>query len=245
MIVDQRHMLNAVNGTVAIPADIPLRAFKFTFGILGLFVSFLAIAQDFPSRPVRLLVAAAAGASADIVARVLAPEMSKPLGKPIVVENRPGAGYVVGLEYVVNQPADGYLITLVPLDILASLPVAVKELRFNPLKDIPPFIGLAESRWVLGSSSQLPWKSFGELIAKIRENPGKYNWGATTYLGRLLTEVVLQDKGLNAVHIPYAGAAGAGFTQALMNGSELQFGMHTEGAAAGGGDRFRVFVGAI
>lgn len=208
--------------------------------LVSTLVSTLAFSQDFPSKPVRLIVPNSAGSTSDVVARIIAPEMARHLGQPIVVENKPGAGQVIGNEYVVNQPADGYTIALVFVEGLASLPATVKDLRFDPLKDIPPFIGLVEGRWALGSASKLPWKSFNELVAQIKEDPGKYNWGTPTHIGRLLAEVILRDKGLNAAFIPYS--SGSAFALAQLGGSEIHFGLNSEAVVLAWGDRFRVLA---
>jgi tripartite-type tricarboxylate transporter receptor subunit TctC len=200
----------------------------------------LAAAQDFPSKPVRLVVPNSAGSTSDVIARLLAPEMGKALGQPIVIENKPGAGQVIGNEFVMTQAADGYTIALVFVEGLASLPATVKQLRFDPLTDIPPFIGLVEGRWVLGSAAQLPWKTFAELVANISQNPGKLNWGSPTHIGRLLTEVILREKGLDAVFIPYAG--GSQFATALLSGSDIGFGLNSDAVVIGWGERFRVLA---
>lgn len=211
------------------------------FAALGLLVSFLALAQDFPSKPIRLIVSGGAGSSTDIVARVLAPELGKSLGQPVVAENRPGGGQIIAVESVLSQPADGYVLIVISIDVLATMPVTEKALRFDPLKDLPPITGVVEAKWILGSSSQLPWKSFGELVDGVRANPGKYNWGYTVALTRLLTEVILRDKGLVATGIPYAGGGGV-YDQAALSGSEVQFTLTAESFAAQFSDRFRVFA---
>src|SRR5262245_52787777 len=100
-----------------------------------------ALAQDFPNKPVRLVVPSGPGTTSDGAARVLATEMAKGLGQPVVVENREGAAQVVGLEHVAKiAPADGY--TLIIATAVAPLPVSVKDLRFEPLRDLVPFIDI-------------------------------------------------------------------------------------------------------
>lgn len=165
-------------------------------------------AQNYPSKPIRIVVPNAPGVPQDITARSLGSEMSKLLGQPVIVENKPG-GNGTGYEYVAKQvPADGYTIASVSVSGLASLPVTVKNLRFDPLKDLPPFIGLAEVRYILGSSVNQPWKTFNELVAFAKANPGKLNYGTSNIQGRLLTEAVMNiGLGLNITHIPYRGAA--------------------------------------
>src|SRR5262249_32961315 len=108
-----------------------------------------AQAQAFPDKPIRFIVANSPAVGPDIVARLMGPAMSKYLGQSIVVENRPGAGTVLGYEYVAKQvPPDGYTLALVQVPDLQTLPLLTKNLPFDPLKDLPPIAGIAEVRLV-------------------------------------------------------------------------------------------------
>ena len=204
------------------------------------FTSRAALAQDYPTRAVQLVVPNAAGTVLDIMARVLGAPMSKLLGQPVVVENRPGVESIVGYDYVVNHaPADGYTIAAVLLTDFATLPVTRKELRFDPLKDLPPIIIFAEGRTTLGSASKLAWKTFSEFVAHAKANPGKLNYGASGAYGRLLSEALIRQLGLDIVHVPYKG--GAAFVLALGEG-EVQMGIVSESAAVSLGGKFRVLA---
>ncbi|MBM3345438.1 MAG: tripartite tricarboxylate transporter substrate binding protein [Betaproteobacteria bacterium] len=197
-----------------------------------------ALAQDYPTRPIRYIVPNTPGVIVDTVARVLAPEMSKLLGQPVVIENRPGGNYVVGFEYVAKQaPADGYTIVSVLVPSMAILPVTAKGLSFDPLKDLPPVIGLAEGKYVFGSSATQAWKTMGELVTAAKAAPGKLNFGESSPPVFLLAETLLRQLGLSVVHIPYA--SGGAYLQAIVSG-EVQMGFVGEGSAVGFGDRFRV-----
>lgn len=199
-----------------------------------------AQSQDFPSRPIRIVVPNSPGVIADVVPRVLGPEMAKVLGQPIIIENRPGANYALGLEIVAKQaPADGYTISSVNVETLATLPVTLKELRFDPGSDLPPFAGLVESKFLFGSNPKFPWKSFQEMVANAKANPGKLNYGASAPIQRLLTGMLLKDTGINVVFIPYSG--GGPFIQGLLAG-DIQMGFVGEGSATGFGDKFRVLA---
>ena len=102
--------------------------------LLGLHAG-LSVAQEFPSKPIRLVVASSPGSSSDLAARIVAPEMSKALGQPVIVENKPGAGQIIGLEYVARQvPADGYTLAVPTVKTLVLLPLLTKETRFDILK---------------------------------------------------------------------------------------------------------------
>lgn len=172
----------------------------------------LAAAQDFPVRPVRVIIANPAGSGSDIIVRIVVPEMSKHLGQPVIVEPRPGADQLIGAHYVAKQvPADGYTVGVYTLGNLAAMPSLVKDPRFEPLKDLPPFITMVAGRSYLGTPPNAPWKNFDEMVAYAKANPGKLNYGTTTVSQRLRMEPVLLKHGLNIVSVPYptTGAAEA------------------------------------
>ena len=164
-----------------------------TFSCLGASV---AVSQEYPSRPIRLIVATSAGTLSDLAPRVMATGMSKVLGQPVIVENRPGANSLVGFEYVAKKvPADGYTLASALVAALASLPVGAKDLPFDPLKDLPPVIVFAEGLFVFGSPAQAQWKTFVEMVAYAKANPGKLNYGSSNLNSRLLSEAVFEDRG--------------------------------------------------
>ena len=207
---------------------------------LGMFVAANTAAQDYPTKPIRLIVANSAGVPVDTIARIVSPEMSKFLGQPFVVENKPGAGQMIGYEYVAKQaPADGYTMVLVSVPVLATMPVERENLRFDPLKDLPPFVGLVEQRNVFGSSSKEPWTTFNELVANAKANPGKLNYGAASLLNRLIAEVLIRDLRLDVVYIPYS-AAGP-YVLALVSG-EMHMGVAGETVVVPFGDKFKVLA---
>ncbi len=198
-----------------------------------------AVSQDYPSKPVRLIVPSNPGVPMDMVARSIAPSMTKAWGQPIIVENKPGANLVIGMEYVVRQPADGYHLLLVAVGSLATLPVSVKDLRFDPLKDLPPVIGLAEDRYTFGSSSSLQWKTFQELVAHAKANPGKLNFGASNNSVRMLAEAVTRGTGMNVTYIPYSQASA--YLTAMVSG-EVHMGVLPTAVVIPWGDKFRVLA---
>lgn len=185
-----------------------------------------SVAQEYPNKPVRLIVPNSPGTTADVVARVMGPEMAKLLGQPMVVENKPGADSIIGYEYVAKQaPADGYAVSVALVTSLATLPILARDLRFDPLKDLPPVIGLAESRIYIGSSKSLPWSNFTGMIAYIKANPGKMNYGSSSSNVRLWTESIVRSLDLKGVHVGYSG--GAQYLTAMATG-ELYMGFLTE-----------------
>jgi len=209
-------------------------------GIVAIGLTSTSMAQEYPSKPVRWVVSNSPGALADTVARLVAPELSRSLGQPVVVENRTGGGNLIGYEYVARQAApDGYTVVAAVASELATYPVTVKDLRFDPVKDLPVLIGIVESRLVMGSSSAVPWKTFNEFVANVRTNPGKFNYGTSAALTRLLSGAVIQKLDLNMVDIPYTGG-GPMFQAALANQVQMVF--VGESTALGNPEKFRVLA---
>ncbi len=210
------------------------------FAALMLFGAGSALAQDFPAKPIRFIVPSTPGSSVDIVGRVMAPEMAKILGQAIVVENRPGGANLIGFEYVANQvPKDGYILAIASTNSLAILPLTVREIRFDPLKDLPPFVGVGESRLLFGSAPELPWKSFNELIAYAKTNPGKLNHGASAAISRLPTEIVLRTNSIDAVYINYPTVGP--YTNALRT-ADIHVGIFSDAQYVSLGDKFRILA---
>lgn len=208
--------------------------------LVGIFQATSSVAQEYPIKPIKLVVPNAPGAAMDISARILSSELQRNLGQPIVVENKPGAGQVIGYEYVAKQvPADGYTAVFVSVPDLASLPVTTRGLRFDPLKDLPPVIGVVEGSLVFGSSSRLPWKTLNELVAHAKANPGKLNYGAPGLLLHLLVQAFIRDLGLDIAYVPYSAAAA--YFQGLVAG-DVQMGYASPGAAGSFGEKFRILA---
>jgi tripartite-type tricarboxylate transporter receptor subunit TctC len=211
-----------------------------SLAVASLLLAAAAAAQEFPSKAIRMIVTNSPGTTPDTVARTVATEMSKFVGQPVVVENKPGANSTIGYEYVAKQaPADGHTIALVGVSELANLPWVVKNLRFDPLKDLPPFIGLAEGRLIFGTSASHSWKTFQELAAHAKANPGKLNFGAPTSQVRFPMQVLLQDLGADVTYIAYSG--GGPYILALATG-EIHMGLIGEAAAISLGDKLRVLA---
>ncbi len=167
-----------------------------------------ADAQQFPSRPIRLVVGFAPGGGVDINARLLAPKLSEYLGQQVVVENKPGAGTNIANEFVAKSPADGYtlLINTAALAINMSL---YRNLPFDALRDFAPVSVFSESPNVLVVNAKLPASSVRDLVELARRSPGKLNYssagvGTTQHLSAELLK--LRTKTF-IVHIPYKGTA--------------------------------------
>ncbi len=183
------------------------------FHKIGLLTGLLALAAssayaDYPDRPIKLIAATTAGGTADLLARGLGEALSKNLGQPFVIENKPGADQIIGLEYVAkNQPADGYTAILLGLDGQALLPLLKKNLRFDPMSDFTLIAGVGEGRYAMVAPATSPHKSLKELMDYGKANPGKLNYGSSGTPVRFPSLVLLHDLGIDATHVPYPGAA--------------------------------------
>jgi tripartite-type tricarboxylate transporter receptor subunit TctC len=179
----------------------------FALGVAGI----NAGAQTYPSRPIKLIVADSAGGAPDQLARLVAQKLSDTVGQPVVVDNRAGAGGVVGAEVVAKSAPDGYTLLLTTTAIYAILPNLRKNLPYDPVKDFVPISRIATASNVLVVSNAIPAKNVGELIKLAKEKPGALNYasagvGTPAHLaGEMLN--LLAD--IKVVHVPYKGAAPA------------------------------------
>jgi tripartite-type tricarboxylate transporter receptor subunit TctC len=178
-----------------------------------------AIAQDkFPSRPIRMIVPAAAGGSTDIGARLVAKMMGETLGQPIVVDNKGGGGGRIGPAEAARAPADGYTLLYGNSIGQALLPATSKTVPYDPLKNFAPVGGAFWYSTIIVCNPKLPFDDLGGLIAHARKNPGKMNL-ATAGIGsgnHFSSELLGSMAGISVSHIPYKGNAPA--TQDVMAG---------------------------
>jgi tripartite-type tricarboxylate transporter receptor subunit TctC len=170
----------------------------------------IARAQPFPSRPVRMVVGASAGGGSDIVARPMGQWLSERLGRPFVIENRPGADGNIGTEAVVRAAPDGYTL------LLASASNAINatlysKLSFNFIRDIAPIAGIMRVPNVMTLHPAVPAKTVPEFIAYAKANPGKINMaaGGTGTPSHLAGELFMMMTGVEMLHVPYRGTAPA------------------------------------
>ena len=182
----------------------------FAMGLASV-VSVPSWAQNFPTRPITIVVPFAAGGSTDIVARVIAQKMTEVLGQSVVVENRAGAGGATGASAVAKSAPDGYTLLLATVATHAINPAAFKKLPFDPVKDFSSVALLAYVPNVLIVTPKFPAKDVKELIALLKANPGKYSYassGVATPLhlsGELFKSLTQTD----FVHVPYRGGGPA------------------------------------
>jgi len=171
-----------------------------------------AAAQNYPARPVRLIVPSSPGGGTDISARIIAPRLSEYLGQQVVVENRPGAGTMIGGEVVARSAPDGYTL-LMGISTLAINPAIYRKVPYDALRDFAPVSQAVALPNVLVAHPSLPVKTVKELVAFARARPGQINF-ASAGLGtspHLSMELFLSMTGLKMVHVPYKGS-GPGVT---------------------------------
>jgi tripartite-type tricarboxylate transporter receptor subunit TctC len=166
-----------------------------------------AVAEDFPSRPIRLIVPFAAGGGSDILARIVAEPMSRRLGQPVVVENKPGGGATIAADMVAKSPADGYTWLFTTAGPQITNPFLMKQLPYDAFKDFAPVAMLAKSVNVLVVHPGVPATNVRELIDYAKANPGKLNFsssgiGASSHLAGELFKQVAQ---VEIIHVPYRG----------------------------------------
>lgn len=165
---------------------------------------------DYPMRPVKVIVPSPPGGGTDILARVLAQHLSKALGQPFFVENKAGAGNMIGIEFVAHAPADGYTVLVVP-STLALNSVLYKKVPYDPVRDFSPVTLAATAPNVLVVNPALPAKSLAEFIALAKAKPGALSYG-TPGIGtspHLSMELLKSMAGIDLQHVPYRGTAAA------------------------------------
>lgn len=180
--------------------------------LLVLFAS-TALAQPaaYPSRAVRLIVPYGPGGVSDIMGRVIAQKMTELIGQPMVVENRPGAGGMLGTGFVAKSAPDGYTIVLSSLSAYAIGPRLVKDAPYDPLADFTAIGGVAIAPTILTVNPNLPVRTLQELIQHAKANPGKLSYGSSGIgsVAHISAEVLRASTGVDLVHVPYKTAAAA------------------------------------
>ncbi len=176
-------------------------------------------AQDYPSRPVRVVVPFAAGAGTDLLGRVVAGELSQRLGQQFFVENKAGAAAQVGTDLVAKSPADGYTLLWTVTDGLSVLPAVKASVPYKIPDDFAFIAGASQMPFVVSINAKVPIKSMAELIAYAKANPGKLNFGSAgigsaPHMGIALISVAA---GIDMVHVPFAGLGPT--TNALIAGT--------------------------
>ena len=176
--------------------------------VLAAIVTDAAAAQDnpaanFPNRPIRLIVGFAAGGGNDLFARLVGQKLSENVGQPVVIENKPGAGGRIAVEYVKNQPADGYTIMVAASGQMAIAAAIYPKLSYHPTRDFLPLTMIASFPLILAGPSGDTIKSVKELIAYGKANPDKSNYATSSPAFTITTELFKLKTGMPAVAVPY------------------------------------------
>jgi tripartite-type tricarboxylate transporter receptor subunit TctC len=166
--------------------------------------------DNYPSKPVRIIVSFSAGGPTDIVARVVGAKMGDLLGQQFVVENRVGAGGNIGADQVAKSPPDGYTLLMATVSTHAINPGLYRNMPYDPVRDFAPVAQIGVTPTLLGVHPSLPATDVKSLVALTKQNPGKYTYGSSG-LGSILHLCGEQFKalagGINIVHVPYRGSA--------------------------------------
>lgn len=190
------------------------RLFSMSLVLVSLAVACMstdAAAQAYPARPVRLIVADAAGGAPDQLGRLLAQKLSESLGQQMLVDNRPGAAGALGADIAAKAPPDGYTLLLTTTSIYALLPSLRKNLPYDPVRDFVPISRIATASNVLVVNVSLPARSVPELVQLAKSRPGVLNY-ASAGIGspaHLAGEMLNLLAGIKLTHVPYKGAAPA------------------------------------
>lgn len=167
--------------------------------------------ENFPNRPIRIVVPFAAGGAVDVSARLIGEQLTRRLGQPVVVENKPGAGGIIAVRQVVASPHDGYTLFLGAAGEITINPVLNKDAGYDPKRDLVPVAIIVRAPNVLAVNADVPANTVGELIDYAKKNPGKLTFSSSGVgtIQHITGEVFNKVAGIDVVHVPYPGAAPA------------------------------------
>ena len=184
---------------------------KRSFLTLSLALAFAAQAQPYPAKAIRMIVPFSPGGNVDINARAMAPGLTEALGQPVVVDNRAGAGGMIGGEMVVKAPPDGYTLAMASNSVYSIAPVVFAKPLYNPLRDFAAVSGISNVPLVLIIHPSIPAKNFREFVALVKSKPGQMNM-ATAGQGtsnHLIAEMLQMAAGIRMTAVPYKGSGPA------------------------------------
>jgi tripartite-type tricarboxylate transporter receptor subunit TctC len=170
-----------------------------------------ALAQDYPAKPIRLMIPTAAGGLMDVAARIAADYLGKAMGQRLIIENRPGSGGNLGFEAVVKAEPDGYTLGLIQIGNVAINPYLYPDMPFDPLTDVIPVAPVTSSAILVVAGAAVPANNLKEFIALAKKEPGKLAYGSAG-LGtapHLAGEMFKSMAGVDILHVPYRGAGPA------------------------------------
>ena len=193
--------------------------------LIVLLAPLFALAQAFPNRPVRVVVTFPPGGTPDIYGRVMAAELQKLWGQPVVVENRTGAGGTIGTDSVAKAAPDGYTLLFAADATVTLAPAVIAKMPYDPVRDLTPIVNVTAGPFVLMANPAFPANTLAEFIALAKKEPGKIPYASSGAGGQqhLAMESVRTMAGIDVVHVPYKGF-GQGVTDVLANQVPLIFG---------------------
>jgi tripartite-type tricarboxylate transporter receptor subunit TctC len=179
------------------------------FAALAFLFALTVQAQPYPSKPIRIVIPFPPGNTTDIMSRLIAPRMSERLGQQVIVENRPGASGMLGLDQVAKSPADGYIIACVQGGNMVVLPHTSKTIPYHPLRDFAPISVTTFNYLAIVANPGAPFKTVGEMVAYAKANPGKLTVATNGEGGfpHLAFEHLRAMGGFSYTHVPYKGSA--------------------------------------
>lgn len=179
--------------------------------LLFLVIATLPAAAEYPDKPIRLIVPQAPGSATDTLARILGSELAKEIGQSIVIDNRPGAAFTIGLDLTAKADPDGYTLCMGPIGALAITPNMVSKLPYDIERSFQPIALVSRGHMLLAVAPDAPFKTVPELIAYAKQNPGKLSnaSSASGSPGHVGAELFKSMTGTDIVHVPYRGGAAA------------------------------------
>lgn len=185
--------------------------FLFALCLLQGFATIASTQDNYPSRPISLVVPYAAGGSIDLVARIVAEGLTARLGQPVVVEDKPGGNGVIGIGAVAKAKPDGYTLQMGAVGANVTPAAVQKDYPFDPLRDYVPVAMVAEWSAILVVKKDLPVSTLAEFVAHAKARPGALNFGTTGYgsFAHLVSEVFMQHTGIQMQHVQYKGGSQA------------------------------------
>jgi len=189
---------------------------------LGIFCT-AAAQSDYPSKPVRIIVGFAPGGGSDLIARLVATQMSNRLSQPVIVENRPGAGSNLGANLALKSPADGHTLFLAAASYTVS--PSVYKLEFDAIKDMTPIAQLSRGPFIIAVNPQVPAHNLKELVALAARSPGELNYASAGAgsITHIVGEYFMDIANIDMLHVPYRGTAPA-LTDTVGGQTQLIFG---------------------